>query len=507
MNQRTLVENIDHEQHPIDRTALRTLQARPALPPAAGVRRARRSRRASLIPSEHLADAPPPLPEVGEIDLVRHFANLSTRNMSVDTHFYPLGSCTMKYNPKRNERLAALPGIADLHPLSAGRHAARACCNCSTRCRSILAEIAGLAAVLAAAGRRGAGRADGAAGRGGLLPRPQARSAPRCSSPTAPTAPTRPAPRWPASTRSPSRAPPSGFVDLDDLQAKLDDQTAVFMITNPNTLGLFEPQIATIAELVHERGGLVYLDGANMNAILGIARPGDFGADMMHYNVAQDVQRPARRRRPGRGADRGARSARAVSAGAGRRRKTATAIALDYDRPQVDRPRAQLLRQRRRPRSAATATSARTGPDGLRRRQRERRAQRQLPAEPREARLAGAAGRPLHARVRRQRPRKLKDEKGITAMDIAKRLLDYGFHAPTVYFPLIGAGGDDDRADRDGEQGNARRLRRGAAADHARKTPSFLHDAPHTHADQPARRGEGGEGADPAVDRRGQIET
>ena len=178
-----------------------------------------------------------------EIDLVRHFINLSTRNMSIDTHFYPLGSCTMKYNPKRHERLAALPGFADLHPLQPD-DTCRACSNCSTRCRSILAEIAGLPAVSLqpAAGAQGEltallvaaayFRDRGEKRTQGARPRQRPRHQPgqrRAS---------------PASTRSPSRATPTGLVDLDDLKAKLDDQTAVFMITNPNTLGLFEPQIA-----------------------------------------------------------------------------------------------------------------------------------------------------------------------------------------------------------------------------------------------------------------------
>ena len=141
------------------RTAVRTLPNPAARRIAARVRCAER-RSANCCPKSALADAPPPLPELAEPDVVRHFTNLSTANMSVDTHFYPLGSCTMKYNPKRNERLAALPGLADLHPLSAGSDAARACCSCSSSCSSILAEISGLDAVLAAAGRRRAGRTD-----------------------------------------------------------------------------------------------------------------------------------------------------------------------------------------------------------------------------------------------------------------------------------------------------------------------------------------------------------
>ena len=125
---------------------------------------------AELLPPEALAAEPPPLPELSEPEIVRHFVNLSTLNMSVDTHFYPLGSCTMKYNPKRNERIAGMPGFADLHPYQpSGR--SRACWSCSTQSQQMLAEIAGLPAVSLATGGRGPRRADGAAGGGGLFPR------------------------------------------------------------------------------------------------------------------------------------------------------------------------------------------------------------------------------------------------------------------------------------------------------------------------------------------------
>src|SRR4051794_15174983 len=220
-----------------------------------------------LLPAAALAAAPPPLPEVGEIDLVRHFVNLSTRNMSIDTNFYPLGSCTMKYNPKRHERLASLPGIADLHPLQSDA-SCQGMLELLWNMQNILAEIAGLDAV----------SLQPAAGAHGELTALLVASAyfhDRGEKRTRVLIPDS------AHGTNPSSAAIAGFeavtikstahglVDLEDLRSHLDDRTAVFMITNPNTLGLFEKRIGEITKLLHEHGGLVYLDGANMNAILG----------------------------------------------------------------------------------------------------------------------------------------------------------------------------------------------------------------------------------------------
>ena len=165
----------------------------------------------ALLPADCLAEpAAAACPRSARSISIRHFVNLSKRNMSIDTNFYPLGSCTMKYNPKRHERLAALPGMADLHPLQSDA-SCQGMLQILWEMQNILAEIAGLDVVSPAAGRRGPGRADRPAGRRGLLPRSQGDSAPGCSSPTAPTAPTRPAPPSPGSTPSPSRATPRAW--------------------------------------------------------------------------------------------------------------------------------------------------------------------------------------------------------------------------------------------------------------------------------------------------------
>ena len=246
---------------------------------------------AELLPAGALAATPPPLPELAEPEIVRHFTNLSTLNMSVDTHFYPLGSCTMKYNPKRNERLASLPGIADLHPYQP-ESTIQGMLELLYELQQMLAEIAGLPAVSLQP-------AAGAQGELTALLVAAAYFRDRGMKRTKVLAPDSAHGTNPASAsdgrlrlRARSRARPRASSTSTTWQRKLDEQMAVFMITNPNTLGMFDRHIADIAELVHDVGGLVYLDGANMNAILGITRPGDFGADMMHFNPHKTFSGP-----------------------------------------------------------------------------------------------------------------------------------------------------------------------------------------------------------------------
>ena len=300
-----------------------------------------------LLPPAALADAPPPLPEIGEIDLIRHFVNLSTKNMSIDTNFYPLGSCTMKYNPKRHERLAALPGMANLHPLQADA-SCQGMLQVLWEMQDILAEIAGLdtcslqpaagaqgeltALLVAAAYFRDRGETADPRADSGQCPRHQPRK--RRSS------------RIPCGHRQEQRPRPGPISTI--CKAKLDDRTAVFMITNPNTLGLFDDHITEITELVHGQGGLIYLDGANMNAILGITRPGDFGADMMHYNVHKTFTGPHGAGGPGSGPI-AVRKALAPFLPTPLVARDGERYFLDYDRPQVDWPGAQLLRKCRHP--------------------------------------------------------------------------------------------------------------------------------------------------------------
>jgi glycine dehydrogenase subunit 2 len=387
---------------------------------------------AELLPAGAVADSPPPLPELAEPDVIRHYVNLSQQNMSVDTHTYPLGSCTMKYNPKRNERAAAMPGMAHIHPYQP-EDCLQGMLQLLYEMQVMLAEIAGLDAVSLqpAAGAHGEMTAllvaaayfrDHGLRRTKVLIPDSAHG-------------TNPASAAMAGFECVTiKSTPQGFVDLADFQAKLDDHVAVFMITNPNTLGMFDRQIRDIAEQVHGRGGLIYLDGANMNAILGITRPGDFGADMMHYNPHKTFSGPHGGGGPGAGpiAVRKKLEPYLPRPMVIREGDTYT---LDYDRPKsIGRVRSffgntgVLVR--------AYCYIRTHGPDGLRR----------------VAENAVLNANYLLSRVKHILPvpqgdrcmhefvataEKLKADRGTSAMDIAKRLLDFGFHAPTVYFPSI----------------------------------------------------------------------
>jgi glycine dehydrogenase subunit 2 len=385
----------------------------------------------TLLPREALAERLPPLPEVAEPEVVRHFTNLSTLNMSVDTHFYPLGSCTMKYNSKRNERMAALPGIADLHPHQPDE-TIQGMLELLYELQQMLGEISGLPCVSLQP-------AAGAHGELASLMVAAAYFRDKKQNRTKVLAPDSAHGTNPASAKMAGfefvtvRSNAAGFVDMEDLKAKLDDKIAVFMITNPSTLGIFDQQVSQIARLVHEKGGLIYLDGANMNAILGITRPGDFGADMMHYNPHKTFSGPHGGGGPGAGPI-------CVTEKLGPYlpapivEKVEGKFRLAYDRPKsIGRVRSffgntgVLVR--------AWCYIRTHGPDGLKR----------------VAENAVLNANYLLSRVKHILPvpqgdrcmhefvasaAALKKKTGVSAMDLAKRLLDYGFHAPTVYFPL-----------------------------------------------------------------------
>ncbi|GIW99407.1 MAG: putative glycine dehydrogenase (decarboxylating) subunit 2 [Pirellulaceae bacterium] len=379
-----------------------------------------------------LRDRPPPLPELAEPDVVRHFTNLSTLNMSVDTHFYPLGSCTMKYNPKRNESLASLPGLVDLHPLQ-DEASVQGILQLLYELQRFLAEISGLPGVSLqpAAGAHGEMTAlmmaaayfehQGQSARRKVLIPDSAHG-------------TNPASARMAGLQTVTiRSRDDGSVDMDHLRTQVDESTAVFMITNPNTLGKFERQMTAIAELIHEAGGLIYLDGANMNAILGIARPGDFGADMMHFNPHKTFSGPHGGGGPGAG----------------------PICVQDFLEPFLPTPRIDRIGGQYRittdhPLSIGRVRSffgnigvliraycyIRTyGGEGLPEVSRHA----VLNANYLLARLKDLLTVPHGERCMHEfvaSAAEVKKRRGITAMDIAKRLLDYGFHAPTVYFPL-----------------------------------------------------------------------
>ncbi|CAN5533755.1 aminomethyl-transferring glycine dehydrogenase subunit GcvPB [soil metagenome] len=387
----------------------------------------------TLLPKQHLAKAPPPLPEVAEIDLIRHFTNLSTRNMCIDTNFYPLGSCTMKYNPKRHERLAGFPGFANLHPLQHD-NTIQGMLELLYGMQEYLTEISGLPAVSLqpAAGAQGELAAlfvaaayfkdIGQTHRRKVLVPDSAHG-------------TNPASAALAGFETVTvKSGPDGLVDLADLKSKLGPDTAVFMITNPNTLGLFEKNIKTITTWLHDVGGLVYLDGANMNAILGITRPGDFGADMQHYNVHKTFTGPHGGGGPGSGPIT-VRDFLAPYLPAPIVRKDGERFYLDHALPKsIGRVRSFfgtigiLFR--------GYCYIRTLGNIGLR----ECSEQAVLNANYLRARVSEGYDVPhegpcMHEFV--ASARSLMKEKKIRAMDVCKRLLDYGFHAPTVYFPLV----------------------------------------------------------------------
>ena len=386
----------------------------------------------ALLPSEALAPVPPPLPELAELELVRHFTNLSTQNMSVDTHFYPLGSCTMKYNPKRNERLASLPGMLDLHPYQ-HESTLQGLLALLAELEKMLGEISGLPAVCLqpAAGAHGELTALlVAAAHFRKLGQRRAKVLTPDSAHG-----TNPASASMAGFETVTvKSTPAGFVDMEDLSAKLDETTAVFMITNPNTLGMFDRQIAEIARRVHEVGGLIYLDGANMNAILGITRPGDFGADMMHFNPHKTFSGPHGGGGPGAGPI-------AVTAALAPYLPVPVVVRegdsyrLDYDRPQsIGRVRSFFGNVGVLVRAYCYIRSH--GPEGLRRVSENAVLNANyLLSKVKHIFPVPQGDRCMHEFV--ASGQKLKTDRGVTAMDIAKRLLDYGVHAPTVYFPPI----------------------------------------------------------------------
>lgn len=387
-----------------------------------------------LLPAEMLADAPPALPELAEPEVVRHFSNLSTLNMSVDTHFYPLGSCTMKHNPKRNERLAGLPGMAQVHPLQPD-DSIQGLLQLLFELQQMLAEISGLPGVSLQP-------AAGAHGELTALMTAAAYFRELGENRTKVLAPdsahgTNPASAVMAGFEAVTvKSNADGFVDLDDLKSKLDEQVAVFMITNPNTLGLFDQQVAEIADLVHEVGGLIYLDGANMNAILGVTRPGDFGADMMHFNPHKTFSGPHGGGGPGAGPICVIDKLEPYLPSPVVAQNDSGEFYLDYERSKsIGRVRSFFGNVGVLVRAYCYIRSH--GPDGIRRVSENA----VLNANYLLSRVKHILDVPHGDRCMHEfvaSAEKFAKEYGLkqAAMDLGKRMLDYGFHAPTVYFPL-----------------------------------------------------------------------
>ena len=347
------------------------------------------------LPERFRRAEPPRLPEIAEPEIVRHYTQLSTRNFHVDKGFYPLGSCTMKHNPKLHERVAALPGHARLHPLQAPARAQGAL-QLMWELQAALAEIAGLPHVSLQPSAGSQGELAGV-----LLTRAyhEARGEDRHKVLTPDTAHgTNPATVTMAGYQVVKvGTADDGGVDLDDLRSKIDDDVASLMLTNPNTLGVFDRNIEEIAHLVHDAGATLYYDGANLNAVMGRARPGDMGFDIVHYNLHKTFTQPHGGGGPGAGPIAVSRPDRAVPAAAAGRAARRRVVRPGLRPPAVDRPPARLPGQLRRLRALL-----RLHPVAGRRRagrgERHRGAERQLPdGAPARAVRRAPAGRPSTA--------------------------------------------------------------------------------------------------------------
>nr|WP_263325746.1 aminomethyl-transferring glycine dehydrogenase subunit GcvPB [Neobacillus sp. Marseille-Q6967] len=385
----------------------------------------------SLLPDEYVRSEEPGLPEVSELDIMRHYTALSRRNHGVDSGFYPLGSCTMKYNPKINENVARFNGFAHVHPLQ-DESSVQGALELLYDLQQHLIEITGMDEVTLqpAAGAHGEWtglmmirayhEANGDLKRTKVIVPDSAHG-------------TNPASATVAGLETITvKSNENGLVDLEDLRRVVGEDTAALMLTNPNTLGLFEENIVEMAEIVHSAGGKLYYDGANLNAVLSKARPGDMGFDVVHLNLHKTFTGPHGGGGPGSGpvgvkADLIPFLPKPVIA------KRGEEFVLDYDRPQsIGRVKPYYGNFGINVRAY---TYIRTmGPDGLK-------AVTEyavLNANYMMRRLAEYYDLPFDRHCKHEfvlsgrRQKKL----GVRTLDIAKRLLDFGYHPPTIYFPL-----------------------------------------------------------------------
>jgi glycine cleavage system P protein (glycine dehydrogenase) subunit 2 len=398
-------------------------------------------RRASSVPSYDLPRAeipeelarkrPPRLPELSEPEVVRHFTALADRTFGVDTGFYPLGSCTMKHNPRVNERVVALPGFRDLHPLQ-DEDGSQGALELMWHLQEILAEVCGLNAVSLQPAAGSQGELTGL-----MLMRAYFadRGEERTTVITADTAHgTNPASVTMAGYELQKvETDARGNLDLDDLRAKVNERTAGLMLTNPSTLGLFDEHIEEVASIFHDVGALLYYDGANLNAVCGISRPGDMGFDIVHINLHKTFSQPHGGGGPG-GGPVVVRDILEPFLPVPAVTREGDRFRLDYDRPKsigkvrgYCGPFGVFVRSYAYIRSYGPAL-------------REMSEAAVLNANYMLARLRDTYDLPFDRLCMHEfvlSARNLKKQHGVTALDVAKRLMDYGFHPPTIYFPLI----------------------------------------------------------------------
>lgn len=385
-----------------------------------------------MIPREYLREREPELPEVSEVDTVRHFVGISRLNYGVDTGLYPLGSCTMKYNPKVNEDVASLKGFTSIHPYQP-EYSVQGCLELMYRTGEYLAEITGMEKVSLqpSAGAHGEltglmiikayHKKNGDTQRRKIIIPDSAHGT------------------NPASAASAGfevvqvKSNEKGNVDIEALKALVGNDTAGLMLTNPNTLGLFEEDIKEIADIVHDAGGLLYYDGANANAILGITRPGDMGFDIVHLNLHKTFSTPHGGGGPGSGP-------------VGVVKKLVPFLpvpVIEFDRERYyfdyDRP---LSIGKMKSFYGNFAVVVKTyayilsmGPDGLKRASEIAVLNANYVME----KLKEYYTLPYNRICKHEFVISAEKQKEleVSALDIAKRLMDYGFHPPTVYFPLI----------------------------------------------------------------------
>lgn len=391
-----------------------------------------------MIPAQLLRTEPAPLPEVSEIEVVRHYTHLSQRNFGVDTGFYPLGSCTMKYNPKLNEDMAALPGFAHIHPLQPA-HTVQGAIQLIYEIEQYLAEISGMTRVTLQPSAGAHGELTGlmlikayhqsrGEGHRRLVLIPDNAHG------------TNPA----SSTLADYKVveiktnPQTGGIDMQHLHMVLEANganVAAIMLTNPNTLGLFDANIVEIGRLIHEVGGQLYYDGANANAVLGITRPGDMSFDVVHFNLHKTCSTPHGGGGPGAGPI-GVKShlVAFLPGPLPAKNEQGNYYWQDAGPQSIGKVRANLG-------NFGVLVRAYTylrfnGPDGLKHVSESailnaNYLKHEL-ASDYEIAYPQTCQHEFVATAERQ-----KEESGVTATDIAKRLLDFGMYAPTIYFPLI----------------------------------------------------------------------
>lgn len=385
------------------------------------------------IPEGLLRTTAPELPEVSELDVVRHYTNLSNKNFGVDTGFYPLGSCTMKYNPKINEELASLPAFAGLHPLQDVK-SAQGALELYYNLQKALASLAGLAEFTLNPYAGAHGELTG------LMVMRQYHKLRGDDKRTKVIVPdtahgTNPASAMVAGLHVVEvKSRPNGSIDIEDLKPLLDDTVAGIMMTNPNTLGMFETEIMEIAKLVHEAGGLLYYDGANLNPMLGKVRPGDMGFDIMHINLHKTFSTPHGGGGPGSGPVGVAEKLvdllpvpRVVKLDNGsfdvvyRNDKSLGSVSSFFGNFGVMMKAYAFILSLGRDNIKKVGPMATLNANYIKESLRDL---YKLPIE----------GPCKHEFVFDG----LADKNtGVTTLNVAKRLLDFGFHAPTIYFPLL----------------------------------------------------------------------